>query len=149
MTVGLDYFCFYGFPIFIKNVWILLTSIFIILHLTISNLQFTHIHTSSLINIIYFFYFITFLLQSLLLIFKHQRTGCAIKRKISRSQALKDPSSLDVVDHGEVGNSTFQFVGFMVTWQNGTVANQSSVYNSHKQMRMKLFDWDLTVRKCI
>ena len=37
------------------------------------------------------------------------------KEKIKKSQAPKDLLSLEVVDHGEVGNSKFVSCGFLIT----------------------------------
>ena len=78
----------------------------------------THIHTSSLINIIYFFDYIIFLLQSLLLRYKNQNTCCEIKRKRSNIQPPKDLSYLGVVGHSEGDHSTFvscQFCDYLGT----------------------------------
>ena len=53
------------------------------------------------------FYFITFLVQSLLWRGEYEKTGRAIKRKISKSKALKYLLYLGVIDHSEGNNSTF------------------------------------------
>ena len=142
-----DYFnFFFCFPS--KNIWILLTNILIIYHLIIEifdSLTFI-LHPSKILSIC--FYFITFLIQNLLWRDKHQKTGFAIKWKQRKSQAPKDLLSLEVVDHSEGGNSIFVSCRFFKSlMHNGTIFNHSTVCTCGKQMRLKLFYWDITAKK--
>ena len=120
-----SFFRFFRFPK--KIVWISLINIFVIYHLKIpiiDSLVFI-LHPSQILFL--YFYFITFLIQSLLWRGKHQNTGLSIKRKWRKSRALEEISSKGVVDQSEGGNPTFLSSVLLSLWHNSTVSNQSSV----------------------
>ena len=105
--MGFDYLYIFLISFHWKNVWILLSNIFIICHLIITIFDLlTFILRHSQMLFIYF-YFITFLLQSLLWRGKYQKTIHAINRRLRKIQATKEILYLVVVDHNEVGNSNF------------------------------------------